>query len=276
MCVYIDDAIKWLVEHEFYDIPFEDLKADFHVFWNYVKDNQDRRLIAIPLCIIKKQIRNIGPLFFVFLFFSNFFSIFFFFLFFLLLEYYDNEEDGSKSWNRSAIFVQVSTVKNIGSRFVNVLIVINYCLAFAWHSCEVERIGRVMNLTKTSSRVNMCNGTFFDLVFIKNVMPTNLDEVDFDAFIAYWKKKGHLLADTKLRQSKKKESQVFTRLEKETRASGLLPIGKRRIKKKESDDDDDANNDDDYGDDDYGGDDYGGDDYGGNDYGGNDYGGNDY
>ena len=79
MCVYIDDAIKWLVEHEFYDIPFEDLKADFHVFWNYVKDNQDRRLIAIPLCIIKKQIRNIGPLFFVFLFFSNFFSIFFFF-----------------------------------------------------------------------------------------------------------------------------------------------------------------------------------------------------
>ena len=167
--------------------------------------------------------------------------------------------------------MQVSTVKNIGSRFVNVLIVINYCLAFAWHSCEVERIGRVMNLTKTSSRVNMCNGTFFDLVFIKNVMPTNLKEVDFDAFIAYWKEKGHLLADTKLRQSKKKESQVFTRLEKETRASGLLPIGKRRIKKKESDDDDDANNDDDYGDDDYGGDDYGGDDYGGNDYGGNDY-----
>ena len=101
-------------------------------------------------------------------------------------------------------------------------------------------------------------------------MPTNLKEVDFDAFIAYWKEKGHLLADTKLRQSKKKESQVFTRLEKETRASGLLPIGKRRIKKKESDDDD-ANNDDDYGDDDYGGDDYGGDDYGGNDYGGNDY-----
>ena len=77
-------------------------------------------------------------------------------------------KDGTKSWNRSAIFQIVSTTKRVGQNFINVLIVINYCLAFAWHSCEVERIGRLMNLTKTSSRVNMGNGTFFDLVFRGN------------------------------------------------------------------------------------------------------------
>ena len=155
-------------------------------------------------------------------------------------------KDGTKSWNRSAIFQIVSTTKTIGQNFINVLIVINYCLAFAWHSCEVERIGRLMNLTKTSSRVNMGNGTFFDLVFIKNVMPSDLDQVDFNEFITYWKLKGHLLADTKLRPSQKKPSKVIARLKTVARASGVLPIGKRRINKKESDDN--GNHDSDYSD----------------------------
>ena len=110
-----------------------------------------------------------------------------------------------------------------------------YTLAFAFGSCEVERQGRVMNLTKTSMRTNLgdddgeigAKHMFLYLCFLKSEMPA-LEHVDFKRLIRRWKERNHMDASSKRRKGA--TGKVLKRLAREGARRSHTPIGVERSK----------------------------------------------
>ena len=104
--------------------------------------------------------------------------------------------------------------------------VIDYTLSFATGSCAVERLGRVMNLTKTNLRAALGDEIFFHLVFVKFAMPA-LEDFDWERILKRWYEYGHMDDVSKSRR----ESLVLKRLREEQAKRSFTPIGtkKRRI-----------------------------------------------
>ena len=118
---------------------------------------------------------------------------------------------------------------------VAVVDMVLYTLAFAFGSCEVERQGRIMNLTKTIMRTNLGddNGEcgekhmFLYLCFLKSEMPA-LEHVDYKRLIQRWKERGHMGAHSKRRKGA--AGKVLERLRKELARRSHTPIGTDRGK----------------------------------------------
>jgi len=58
------------------------------------------------------------------------------------------------------------------------------------NATQVERIGRLMNLTKNNLRTDLGDERFFALCFIKHVMPS-LDAIDWEPLLKMWYEDGH-------------------------------------------------------------------------------------
>ena len=90
-----------------------------------------------------------------------------------------DEKTKRRTFNIARLFEYITTHDVPGKRMVAVVDMMLYTLAFAFGSCEVERQGRTMNLTKTIMRTNLGddNGEcgekhmFLYLCFLKSEMP---------------------------------------------------------------------------------------------------------
>ena len=127
--------------------------------------------------------------------------------------------------NMYRVFEHVLTTVAEGSKYKNICIMIRYALGFAWCSCEVERFGRIMNLTKTSSRINLGDDTFPALCFIKHAMP-GFAAIDYDRLVAAWYEEGHVSARSIARGAE--DSVVMQRLALQDRKRSHTPIGTTR------------------------------------------------
>lgn len=145
-------------------------------------------------------------------------------------ELYPNYEVTSKrakALDLKKVFKFVTTSLEVGGTMKAVVEMIDYIQAYAFGSCEVERIGRLMNLTKTSLRTDLGDDRFFALCFIKHTMPS-LDAIDWAPLLEMWYADGHHNANSLARGDD--PSIVLKRLAKEAKLRDHTPIGTKRVR----------------------------------------------
>ena len=110
---------------------------------------------------------------------------------------------------------------------LTVVVIFDYVLGFAFGSCENERIGRKMVLTKTNLRSVLGDEVYFALLFVQNEMPS-LEAVDYMRILKAWYESGHYNARSRRRASYRK-SDVSERLKREAAKRDHTPIGTKKI-----------------------------------------------
>jgi len=136
------------------------------------------------------------------------------------------KKDGPRELDLLLLFAYVSDTPDVAREMTTVVEIIEYVLSFAFGSCENERLGRVMTLTKTEMRTQLGDDAFFALCFIKQSMPS-LEAVDFLRIVEAWYKSGHCSARSK-RRSLFRKSDVTERLKHEAAKRDNTPIGTKK------------------------------------------------
>ena len=181
--------IDWIVEEEFKHLDAVQLKQDLNVYLHFIKDNR----ASFEEYITPTKIGSAR---------TNF----------------------TKTINMSRVFEYFSTNSTPGE-MKQLIEVIDYTLAFATGSCAVERIGRVMNLTKNDLRAALGDEIFFHLVFVKFSMPA-LEDFDWERILERWYNDGHMDAVSK----SARESSVLKRLRDAQAKRSHTPIGTKKRK----------------------------------------------
>ena len=110
-------------------------------------------------------------------------------------------------------------------RMALIVEMLDFVQAFAFGSCEVERIGRIMNLTKNKLRTDLGDTRFFALCFIKHTMP-HLSAIDFEPLLKMWYEDGH--NDSNSLRRGDEPSVVVQRLAREKTRRNHTPIGTKK------------------------------------------------
>ena len=183
------DAIDWIVLNEFKHLDATQLKYDLKLFLTHVQKNK----ATFEMYTTKKK-----------------------------------EGKPRTNFNRtidlSGVFEYFSTNSTAGE-MKQLVEVIDYVLSFATGSCAVERLGRVMNLTKTSLRAALGDEIFFHLIFLKFQMPA-LEDFDWERILTKWYADGHMNAVSNARDMD--DGLVMKRRREEEKVRSKTPIGTKK------------------------------------------------
>jgi hypothetical protein len=151
--------------------------------------------------------------------------------------YIKTNAKGVRTFDLEQLFEFISTSVPVGGEMLAIVEIIDHLLSFATGSCCVERLGRVMNLTKTDLRTLLSDELFFYLVFLKHQMPS-LEAVDWEPILKQWYTHGHYDAMSKRRErmfnEKDQQSLVMKRLEEEQARRNHTPIGTGKLQRAEA------------------------------------------
>jgi len=119
------------------------------------------------------------------------------------------------------------TTVDVGSTMPSIAGMLNYTTSFAFGSCENERLGRTMAMTKTNLRSLLGDDVFFALCYVKNEMPS-LEAVDYLRIVKAWYESGHCNARSR-RRALYRKSDVSERLKREAAKRDHTPIGTKKV-----------------------------------------------
>jgi len=98
--------------------------------------------------------------------------------------------------------------------------VLDYSIAFRFTQCDTERLGRTMNLMKTSARASLGDEHFEQSVFIAYNAPRTHD-INITKLVLEWEKKHHLALQKDSRRTGARSLEVISRMKNKHKVTFL-------------------------------------------------------